>query len=206
MPGTKFYALYSDIGSVLGTNGWDSNLRRKMAAHFQVEFDEIEPRHRLMFDTYERGFMSFEEYLQRVFFSAPRKFSVEDLREYAYNESAPWPENIAFFEQVKKLNGLKLALISNEGSGLTEYRLRKFGLRAVADFMVISSFVHLRKPDRAIWQLALDLAQSTPEESIYVDDREMLVEVAADMGFTTIHHVSLESTRESFRKLGLTVE
>jgi putative hydrolase of the HAD superfamily len=72
--------------------------------------------------------------------------------------------------------------------------------------MVVSSFVHLRKPDRAIWQLALDLAQSTPEESIYVDDREMFVEVAADMGFTTIHHVSLENTRKSFEQLGLLVD
>ncbi len=70
---------------------------------------------------------------------------------------------------------------------------------------MISSFVHLRKPDRAIWQLALDLAQSTPEESIYVDDREMFVDVAADMGFTAIHHVSLESTRDSFQRLGLVV-
>jgi putative hydrolase of the HAD superfamily len=203
MPGPKFHALYSDIGAVLGTNGWDSNLRRKMAAHFQIDLDEIEPRHRLMFDSYERGFMSFEEYLQRVFFSSPRNFSVQDLREYAFKQSVPWPENIELFQRVKKRNGLKLALISNEGSELTEYRLRKFGLRAIADFMVISSFVHLRKPDRAIWQLALDLAQCTPEESIYVDDREMFVDVAADMGFTAIHHVSLESTRDSFQRLGL---
>jgi putative hydrolase of the HAD superfamily len=206
MPGTKFHALYSDIGSVLGTNGWDSNLRRKIAAHFQLKFDDIESRHRLMFDTYERGFMTFEEYLRRVFFASPRSFTVQDLREHAFHESVPWPENIELFHQVKKLNGLKLALISNEGSGLTEYRLRKFGLRTVADFMVVSSFVHLRKPDRAIWQLALDLAQSTPEESIYVDDREIFVEVAADMGFTTIHHVSLENTRKSFEQLGLLVD
>ncbi len=31
-------------------------------------------------------------------------------------------------------------------------------------------------------------------------------DVAEEMGFTAIHHVSLESTREKFQKLGLAVK
>jgi putative hydrolase of the HAD superfamily len=104
------------------------------------------------------------------------------------------------------MNRLKLALISNEGRGITEHRIGKFGLQDVADFLVISHFVHFRKPDREIWQLALNLAQSTPAESIYVDDRKMFVNVAAEMGFATVHHVALDTTRERFRQLGLAVD
>jgi putative hydrolase of the HAD superfamily len=159
-----------------------------------------------MFDTYERGFMRFEEYLRHVFFASPRDFSLEELRDYAYTASVPWAENIAFFARVKKTNGLKFGLISNEGQGITEYRVGKFGLRDLADFIVVSHCVHMRKPDRQIWQLALDMAQATPAESIYVDDREMFVDVAAGIGFTAIQHVSLESTRAQFQKLGLTLE
>jgi putative hydrolase of the HAD superfamily len=76
----------------------------------------------------------------------------------------------------------------------------------LADFLIISHFVHMRKPDRSIWQLGLDLAQVTTDEAIYVDDRPMFVDVAAEMGFTALQHTSLEDTAEKFRNLGLQVD
>jgi putative hydrolase of the HAD superfamily len=201
----RFRVLYSDIGGVLGTNGWDHQIRRDVCLKFNVSPDEIDKRHQLMFDSYERGFMKLEEYLRWVFFASPRTFSLETLRDSVFTASIAWPENIALFGQVKKANGLKLGLISNEGQGITEYRMDKFGLREVADFIVVSHFVHMRKPDKQIWQLALDLAQVTPDQCIYVDDREMFVNVAATLGFTAFQHVDLDSTREKFQRLGLTV-
>jgi hypothetical protein len=47
----KFRVLYSDIGGVLATNGWDADLRRDVAAHFRVDLDEIDSRHHLVFDS-----------------------------------------------------------------------------------------------------------------------------------------------------------
>ena len=48
--------------------------------------------------------------------------------------------------------------MSNEGRELTVFRVRKFGLDKVIDFFVCSCFVHLRKPDKDIWRIALDIA------------------------------------------------
>ena len=203
MADSRFQVLYSDIGGVLGTNGWDSALRRDVCAQFDLPAEEIDKRHLLMFDSYERGFMKFEDYLRWVFFASPRPFLLEDLRDYIFSASVPWPQNIALLGRVKKANRLKVGLISNEGQGITEHRMSKFGLREVADFIVISHCVHMRKPDRQIWQLALDLAQATPDQCIYVDDREMFVNVAAALGFTAFQHVDLDSTREKFERLGL---
>jgi len=205
MSSSRFHILYSDVGGVLGTNGWDIHLREKIAAHFNVEIHEIESRHHLIFDSYERGHMSFEDYLRCVFFGVPRAFTLEEVREYTYNESVVWPENINFLKRIRESNGLKIALISNEGRGLTEYRVRKFHLREVADFMIFSHCVGYRKPDREIWRLALNLAQVAPDQSIYLDDREMFVDIAADIGFTAVHYVSLEDTSKRLRELGLTV-
>ncbi len=203
MPQANFKVLYSDIGGVLGTNGWDTGVREIVCKHFQLDSLEIAARHRLMFDSYERGFMSFDEYLRHVFFRSPRQFSMGEIRELVYAQSVPWHENIAFFKAIKTANKIKLGLISNEGQGITEHRVEKFGLRQLADFMIISYFARVRKPDRAIWQLALDVAQVSSAESIYVDDRIMFAEIAAEMGFTAIHHVSLEGTMEQLARLGL---
>lgn len=199
----RYRMLYTDIGGVLGTNGWDAHLRASLCADFGLEPDEIERRHHLMFDSFERGFLTFEEYLARVVFFAPRAFTLEHVRDFAYAASKPWPKNIEFFQRIRSANKLGLALISNEGQGITAHRVEKFGLRQLCDFMVISHFTGLRKPDREIWRLALDLAQADASESIYVDDREMFVEAARDLGFTAIHHTSLGATREHFQTLGL---
>ena len=199
----KFRALYSDIGGVLGTNGWDSKVRANICAHFGVALMEIEDRHRLMFDTYERGFMSFKHYLERVFFAVKRSFTVADLVAFTYEQSTPWPENIAFIKEISQRNRLKLGLISNEGEGITQHRVEKFKLREMADFMVISHCVHLRKPDPSIWQLALDLAAVHSREAIYIDDRPLFAEVAEGLGFTAIHHTSLDSTQAKLRELNV---
>jgi putative hydrolase of the HAD superfamily len=206
MSGTKFHILFSDIGGVLGTNGWGSGSRAKVVSHFNLDAEEIDHRHNLMFDSYERGFLSLEKYLSAVFFDRPRDFSLEELRELIFEGSVAWKENIDLFHRVKIANGIKLALISNEGQGITEHRVNKFGLREVADFMVVSHYVHMRKPDAQIWQLALNLAQAQVAEAIYVDDREIFVKVAADLGFTAFQHVSLEETRQRFEELGLKIK
>ncbi len=203
MSGGKYHILFSDIGGVLGTNGWDSNLRGKVTEDLHLDAQDIEKRHHLMFDSYERGFLTLDEYLKQVFFQQPRDFEMDHLRHLIFEGSLPWHDNIRLLHHVKIANSLKFGLISNEGQGITEHRVNKFGLRNVADFMVISHCVHMRKPDAQIWRLALDLAQATPDEAIYVDDREVFVKVAEDLGFTAFQHVSLEETTKRFEALGL---
>ena len=68
MAHSKFSIIYSDIGGVLGTNGWDTPIRQRICREFALDFDEMNARHRLMFDSYERGFMTFDDYLRHVFF------------------------------------------------------------------------------------------------------------------------------------------
>jgi len=203
MSGGKFQIVFSDIGGVLGTNGWGSDLRAKVVSHFNLDEDIIDKRHHLMFDSYERGFLNFEQYLRYVFFHQPRSFELAEVRDLIYAGSVPWPDSISLFHRVKLANKIKLALISNEGQGITEHRMEKFGLPAIADFIVVSHCVHMRKPDAQIWELALNLAQVKVEQAIYVDDREIFVQRAADLGFTAFQHVSVEQTKQNFEKLGL---
>lgn len=205
MSSTRFQVLFSDIGGVLGNNGWDSALRRRVCERFGILPEEIDGRHKLLFDSFERGHVRFDEYLETVFFSRPRDFTVADLREFVYEASTPWPENILFFKEVKRLNDLHVALISNEGQGITENRIRKFGLKHLADFIVMSHFTGMRKPDPAIWKLALNLASVDAQDSIYIDDREVFAEISATMGFTAIHHTSLDTTRLKLIEIGLRV-
>jgi putative hydrolase of the HAD superfamily len=110
---------------------------------------------------------------------------------------------IDLIRQTKARNSLKLAVVSNEGRELTEYRIRQFGLAEFVDFFVSSCFVHFRKPDTDIFRMAIDLAQTPPEQTVYLDDRPLFVEVARTVGLQAIHHTSYEETRRAFAELGL---
>ena len=91
----------------------------------------------------------------------------------------------------------------NEGRELTEYRIQQFGLSDFVDFFVSSCFVHLRKPDVDIFKMAIDLANVPPEQTVYVDDRKLFVEVAGTLGLKAIQHTSYEETRRAFQVSGL---
>jgi putative hydrolase of the HAD superfamily len=196
-------ALFLDIGGLLLTNGWDRAMRRRAAETFGLEFDEMNERHNLTFDTYERGLLSLQEYLQRVIFHQPRSFTPEQFRAFMFEQSRPLGNNLEFFHQIAGAYHLKVAAISNEGRELALHRIRTFHLGELMDFFVLSSFVRFRKPDEDIFRLALDIAQVPPERALYIDDRLMFAEVAQGVGIRSIHHESLNRTHAALTELGL---
>ena len=55
--------LFLDIGGVLLTNGWDHHARKRAAINFKLKFSDIERWHHLIFEIYEKGKITLEEYL-----------------------------------------------------------------------------------------------------------------------------------------------
>jgi putative hydrolase of the HAD superfamily len=195
--------LFTDLGGVLLTNGWDRGLRKRVAERFGVDPAEMDERHHLTYDTYESGRMDLLEYLRRVVFYEPRAFAPQDVIDFMLGEARCYPEMIELVRAVKARHGLKVVVVSNEGRELTADRIERFALRQFADFFVVSSFVHLRKPDDAIFRLALDLAQAEAAAVAYLDDRKMFCEVAERAGMRAIWHRDLETTRADLAALGL---
>jgi putative hydrolase of the HAD superfamily len=196
--------LFTDVGGVLLTNGWDSKGRKAAAEKFGLDLKEMDARHHLTFDTYEVGKITLDEYLQRTVFYQSRTFTLAEFRAFMYELSQPYPEMLDLVRSVKA-TGRNIVVVSNEGRELTEYRIKTFKMAEFADFFVSSCFVHFRKPDRDIFQMAIDLAQANPAESIYLDDRPMFVEVAASLGLQAIRHTDYESTKAALAALGVTV-
>ncbi len=198
--------FFLDIGGVLLTNGWDHNIRTRAADKFSLDYDEMNERHHLTFDTYEEGKLSLDEYLNRVVFYQDRSFSREEFKAFMYAQSQPFPEMIELIHRLKNQHGLQVAAVSNEGRELTVYRIRQFKLRTIIDFFVSSCFVHYRKPDADIYRIALDIAQVRPEQVVYIDDRAMFVEVAQGLGLRGIVHNGYESTQKSLETFDLKLD
>lgn len=195
--------LFTDLGGVLLTNGWDRGLRKLVASHFQIDADEMDERHHLTYDTYEAGKISLSEYLRRTIFWEPRPFTEDEVVAFMVDQAKCFPEMIELYKRVKAENHLKVVVVSNEGRELTADRIQRFKLKEFVDIFVVSSYVHFRKPDEDIFRIALDVAQAEPSEVVYVDDRLMFAEVACRLGMHEIWHRDLDRTRAAFETLGL---
>ncbi|MGA2183983.1 MAG: HAD-IA family hydrolase [Bryobacteraceae bacterium] len=196
-------ALFVDIGGVLATNGWDTDSREASVEHFGLDARVIDSRHRLMFELFETGKVSWQQYLDRVVFNVPRPFTRDEFTRFVLAHSRAYPEMIELVRRLKQNHGLKVVVVSNEGRELTEYRLKLLDLSSVVDVFVCSCFVRLRKPDIDIFRLACDLAQVAPQEVVYIEDRAMFVEVAATLGIRGIVHRGIDTTRAALAELGL---
>ncbi|MBS1949173.1 MAG: HAD-IA family hydrolase [Bacteroidetes bacterium] len=197
----RINTLFTDIGGVLLTNGWDRQAREKAIKLFDLSAEETEERHHLTFDTYEVGKLSLDEYLERVVFYKKRNFTKARFRKFMFEQSRPFPEMIALVKILKKKYNLKVAVVSNEGFEMNDYRIKTFNLNEFVDFFICSGFVHFRKPDKDIYKIALNAAQVSASQVVYLEDRPLFVQVAESMGIKGILHIDHKSTAQKFRSL-----
>ncbi|NSL85414.1 HAD family hydrolase [Chitinophaga solisilvae] len=202
---TAITTLFLDIGGVLLTNGWDRAARKLAVQTFGLDAPETEERHHLTFDTYEVGKLTLDEYLSRVVFYENRSFTPDQFKEFMFAQSSPYPEMIELVRNLKEKYRLKIAIVNNEGRELNTHRIKKFGIGQFVDFFISSCFVHYRKPDADIYRIALDIAQVSPEEVVYLEDRSMFVDVAGGLGINGICHNNYAATLAALEKFGLRI-
>jgi len=195
--------LFLDIGGVILTNGWGHESRRLAAEKFNLNLSELEDRHHLTFVTYEEGKLTLKEYLNRVVFYQKRTFTHDQFQEFMFDQSTPYTEMIEFIQKLKEQNRLKIAVVNNEAHELNEHRIKKFKLNQFVDFYISSCFVHFRKPDADIFRIALDIAQVPAEHVVYIENTQMFVDVARDLGIRSILHKNYLSTSAELAIMGL---
>jgi putative hydrolase of the HAD superfamily len=139
----------------------------------------------------------------RTVFYKERPFTIDQFRDFMFEQSEAYPEMIGLIRDLKAKHGLKIAVVNNEGRELNEHRIRQFKLYEFVDFFISSCFVHFRKPDADIWKVAMDIAQVPKENVVYIDDRLMFVQVAQGLGLRGINHKTYEQTRDQLATLGL---
>jgi len=203
METTPVKILFFDVGGILLTNGWGHESRQKAAEKFGLDYEEMEALHNFIFNVYEIGRITLEEYLDTVVFNLPRDFPREDFKEFIFSQSQELPEMLQWLKEWKKESGFRIISINNEGKELNDYRVKKFKLHECFDAFVSSCEVKMRKPDPGIFQTAMGISLVPPEQCIYFDDRIMFVHAAQKLGIRAFHHTSPSSTIKILEQLKL---
>ena len=194
--------LFWDVGGVLLANGWDRDTRLAAAVRFGLNEDEFEQRHEALVSALETGKTSLDDYLEQTVFCHPQSFSHEEFKAFLHAQSQSKPDSLAL---ARELSGKYLmAAINNESLELNLYRIEKFGLREIFTAFFSSCFVRLRKPDPAIYRLALDVTQKTHDECCFIDDRPLNLEGARQVGLHVIQFQDVNQLRRELAELGVT--
>jgi len=197
--------LFLDIGGVLLNNGWDHLARRRAAKHFKLNWAEMEQRHSLNFNIYEEDKLTLEEYLGWLLFYQKRPFTRAEFRRFMFAQSKAYPEMIELVRKLKAKFGLKIIVLSNEAREVNAHRIHTFKLDEFVDAFISSCFVHLHKPDAAIFRMALDIAQAPAQQIVYIENTPMFVQIAEGLGIRGILHTDCKSTRAKLASFGLEI-
>ncbi len=115
----------------------------------------------------------------------------------AYKPILGMPELI---DQLKQA-GYELLYLSDNVQERVDYLNEKYNFLNKFKDGVFSHNVGTRKPDTRIYQMVLAKASHQPEECVYIDDHEELLEPAKKMGLETIHFKNIEQLKKELNKL-----
>jgi putative hydrolase of the HAD superfamily len=160
-----------------------------VAAHFREHYEPL---------LWAPGTMDEAEYpglLRELLLHFGVEITDEELGRYLEAEHAVWIPSFqlgstthALLDSLRK-RGLQLGIVSNayDPGWLLRRDLDEMGLTERVDAIVFSSEVGMRKPDPAIFRVALEALQVEPEQTIFVGDRLYEdVRGAGELGMTTV--------------------
>lgn len=200
---SKVTALFWDIGGVILTNGWDRDARREASAKFSLDAEDFEERHDLANPAFEAGHATLDQYLESTVFYCKRAFSPGDFKDFMYSRSAELPEARAVVDRLTASGRYLMAALNNEGAEINDYRIERFALRRTFASFFSSCYVGMRKPNAAIYKMALDVTQRAPEESIFIDDRAINAESAQQLGMDAIVYKDAAQLAQELRTRGV---
>ncbi|MCB2178453.1 HAD family hydrolase [bacterium] len=146
-------------------------------AHFVKEF-----RHRLSTYHLEREIDFIEHTTRRIlqqvlsdfgFLDVPDAIITEGLKKLYFVSQTHWIPEVDAIPTLAALrqSGLKLGIISNAGDDAdVQHLVDKAEIRPYFDFIITSAAVGCRKPDRSIFELALNKWGFSPDETVMVGD------------------------------------
>jgi putative hydrolase of the HAD superfamily len=196
--------LFLDIGGVLLSDGWNHDSRMHAIEKYKLAPIQFQKDHAVAFPLFENGKLTLNQYLDAVVFNEERNFSKEEFTAFMYSKSEQLPQFLPWLIDWKRKSKVKIFSINNEGKEFNDYRIKQFKLHDCFDAFISSCEVGFSKPDPSIFTLALGIAQESPSDCLYFDDRAIHVAIAKQMEINAYVHQSFESSKnilESINRL-----
>jgi len=171
-----------------------------------LPFDRFEALYWADRHAYDEGKVTGIVFWQNMARDAKLDLKPEIIQELNDWDARMWttqnPAMLAWQEQLKQ-RGLLTAILSNMGDSVLENIQREFDWLPRFDVLVWSYQHRMAKPDPAIYQQALHQLGTLPEETLFLDDKDVNVEAARALGMKAIQFSNILRLRDDLIVEGL---
>jgi putative hydrolase of the HAD superfamily len=133
-------------------------------------------------NAFDAGKLNGQTYWQGIVSKAGLALSPAAIEELIHWDARLWmtlnPPMLAWAAALQA-RGLRTAILSNMGDTVLQAMEREFDWLARFDVLVWSYRLHMAKPDPAIYRYTLEKLGTRPEETLFVDDRQVNAEAAS---------------------------
>jgi putative hydrolase of the HAD superfamily len=155
---------------------------------------------------YDEGKLSGVTFWEKFARDSGVALTAADLAELNRLDARMWttqnPAMVAWQQQLKA-RGLRTAILSNMGDSVLESILRAYAWIQNFDVLVWSFQLGMAKPDPAIYRHTLERLGTRPEETLFVDDRRVNVEMARALGLKAVEFTTAEQLRQQLASMRL---
>jgi putative hydrolase of the HAD superfamily len=204
---TDLKAVIFDYGEVLCHRPAGEEMSR-MAGFFGLNTDQFLPLWERNRGPFDRGDLSAKVYWSMLAADAGVSIDSRQMEELCTLDLEMWSHiNSAMIDWVRQLraSGLKVGLLSNMPADMVTHCRKQFAWLEVFDFATFSADVRLIKPDRAIYEYTLRGLGVKPSEAIFLDDREVNIQAARELGMQAIRVQSATQLKKDLQAAGFTI-
>lgn len=185
-------AIVFDCFGVLTQDGWLAFLEAYATNENSAELHDLNVQE-------DRGYITYPDFLAATSKLSGAPDSVIDRM--VTTELHPNSSVFALIAQLAR--GYKLGVISNVGRSLDHYLDSE--LLQVFEEITLSCDVHTMKPDSEIYQYHLNKLNVSPEEAIFIDDRQVNVDGARAVGMRGVFFKNADQLRTELVELGVEI-
>jgi putative hydrolase of the HAD superfamily len=200
----RYKAILFDYGNVLCMPQLESDVEL-MAACLQIELNRFKTLYWQLRDEYDVGTYDGRDYWTRIARKGGHEISDEQLRIVIESDNVGWSRpNLVMAEWAAKVrkSGLSTAIVSNMPSDIREY-LRHLEWMPEFDQYTYSCEIKSVKPSAEIYLYCLEQLKLRPSEVLFLDDRQMNVDAAQQLGIESYVFTTAEELQPFARSVGL---
>lgn len=197
------HVILFDLGNVLlPVDG--HRMARSLSKHTALSPDDILKhfgKHEII-NEFESGRMKPEMFYNHI--SEACQLDGLEFEDFLIHFNDIFEEDASMISLLAKLKrNHKLGMISNTNEIHTEHMLKTYDLFKQFDYLWFSHEAGLRKPDAAIYKLALDHFNVPAENTVFIDDLPMNVEGAKKIGIQALLFQGYDKLVADLQALGV---
>lgn len=191
-----------DWSKVCTLNGMSDPMSAFIASELHLDKKHVKSIFKSLEDPYVKGLITGDDFIKRLIGKlGVRKYDLMSLRGALVAEPEINKDIIVLLKRLK--NQYNLILFSDSFKEMADLIIKKYSLDKLFNKMIFSHELGLRKPESKIYEKLIELTKINPDESLFIDDREVNIIVAKEHGFKTILY---KDYKKLFKELNLLFE